>query len=177
MRSRRSRPGLVSMVMLAGSVALFGAVAWSRVAADDGWRRELRGVSVGTLPAAAPTGEPAEVRHPALIYFFETPCGPCVPARARLNELARTRMPGALPIYALTNSPAFTADSAAAFHPPIRPVRLRQSTRELRFVKELPLFVRTDSSGRVADAYAGVPTLEDLTALGYPWQASTTGRR
>jgi hypothetical protein len=164
--------------MLVASIALLGAVAWSRIGTHGGgWRSELEGMPVGELPVADLAWREVHVRHPALIYLFDIPCAACEAAADRLNEYAAARRPGALPIYALTNSTGFVRDSASRFHPGIQPLRLRRTTRELRFVKELPLLVRTDASGRIRSAYAGVPSASDLETLGYPWRASSTDGR
>ncbi|HEY0025175.1 MAG TPA: hypothetical protein VGB24_19835 [Longimicrobium sp.] len=176
-RTKRSA-GLLSRAMLAASIGLFGVVLWTRLAgARGGWAPELLGLRAGFLPVSTVTGAPAQLQHPALIYFFETSCTACTPAASRLNEFASARAPGALPIYALTNSTAFTPDSAALFGTGVQPVRLQRSTRDLRFVQRLPLFVQTDSTGRIVHAFTGIPQPDDLTVLGYPWQASTTGTR
>jgi hypothetical protein len=178
MDRKRHSAGLLSRAMLAGSIGLFGVVLWTRVAgARGGWAPELLGSRMGYVPVSTVTGAPAQLQHPALIYFFETSCTACTPAAAQLNEFASARASGAPPIYALTNSAAFTADSAAQFGTGIQPVRLQRSTRDLGFVQRLPLFVQTDSTGRIVHAYAGIPQPDDLTVLGYPWQASTTGTR
>lgn len=178
MARKRHSAGLLSWAMLAGSIGLFGVVLWARLAAPrGGWAPELLGSRMGFLPVSTVTGAPAQLQHPALIYLFETSCTECMPAASRLNEFASARASGALPIYALTNSAAFTPDSAALFGTGIQPVRLQRSTRDLRFVQRLPLFVQTDSAGRIVHAYTGIPQPDDLTVLGYPWQAGTTGTR
>lgn len=177
MRERQARPNWATLMMLGVSIVLFGAVAWTHLSgARGGWRPALEGRGVGELPAMAVSGHEVQIQHPALVYFFQTDCSPCAPVVGRLNQFASTRRPGGLPIYALTNSIHFTADSARVFSPEIHPVRLRNTTQELNFLQELPMLVRTDAAGLIKAAFVGVPSPEDLLALGYPWEASPTRR-
>ncbi|HEX8696951.1 MAG TPA: hypothetical protein VF746_31315 [Longimicrobium sp.] len=175
MATRDSR--LLSWLVFLLGAGVLAAVVWARIAGTGtGWRGDLVGLPVGELPVTEMGGGDAEVTHPATIYFFETSCIPCGPATRELNRFSARRREGALPLFAITNSLAFSRDSALAFSRAVRTLRLRRSTPELRIVRELPLIVRTDARGRIVRAYVGIPGADALDVLGYPWQASATGR-
>jgi hypothetical protein len=162
--------------MFLASLALLGSVVWVRATNPGAWLSELEGQSLGEIPVMDFAGHESRIVHPATIYFFEADCLPCAPMTRQLNAFVATRPSGGLPVYALTNSINFSADSARVFGVGVQPLRLRKSTRQLRLIQELPLVVRTDALGRIERAYVGEATPEALMMLNYPRAASPAGR-
>jgi hypothetical protein len=170
---------LLSWAMLAASVGLLGFVLWTLFISPQPagqWRDRIVGSPVGSLPLEDLAGQPVELKHPSVLYFFDRECRFCPPASAQLNAYVAANGTGGVPVYAITNDWDFPQEEARKFSPGVRIVRLTQTVPHLTFVTEIPLLVRTDAAGAVQGAFVGVPQDSVLALLRAPRKAGSAAR-
>lgn len=164
--SPRNRAGAVlSGMFFLLAAGLFTFVLWNTVgpgASHGEWRSVSDEIRLGDLRLSGPDDRSGDVEHPALIYFHDPECSPCRPASQRFRERVAngsTEAGAAERSYYVIGKPgAFAPDSAVTeFPPPVEVFVPVGSNPSLGFVRDLPMFVATDSTGRVAEAYVGTP--------------------
>lgn len=170
----------LSWVMFGVSAAVLGMVVLALFgggSSEGRWRESIEGDEVRELPLEDLAGRAVKLRHPALLYFFDRQCRFCPAASERLNTYLSAHGTSALPVYAITNDWNFTADEARKFAPGVQVVRLTHTVRNLDFVTEIPLLVRTDDTGVIRGAFVGVPRDSSVMArLGGPRRAGSAAR-
>jgi thiol-disulfide isomerase/thioredoxin len=176
---------LFNWVIFAVSIGLLGFMLWIRLFSTPPrgeWREQLAGARLNrfapldSLPVVDTEGRHVELSHPAVFYFYSSNCKFCPPAAARINAFVAAHGSRSLPIYALSNYGRIPPSSAEMFAPSIRLIRLTRTTPRLTFVKEVPLLVRTDASGRIQHAYVGIAADTVLAAMLMPREAGPVAR-
>ncbi len=169
---RESRFG--SWLIFVCSIGLLGFVLWSRifdVPIRGEWQHQLTGIPVGSLPVVNASGDEVQVSHPAVLYFYSSNCRFCPPAAERINAYLAREGVESLPMYALTNFGQLHSEKDGPFDSSIRRIRLTRTTRDLTFVEQVPLLVRTSAAGTIERAYVGIAADSILAAILVPRRA------
>lgn len=185
----RGQPGgIVSGVLFVAAVGLFAFVLWRTVGPTSSrgeWRTVSPDVRLEDLRLSGPGAKPGQVDHPALLYFHDPECEPCRSASRRFRQRLqrRTTKSPAVPVtdptsyYVIGTPDTFVPDSAVSEYPgPVEVYVPVGSNPALGFVRDFPMFVATDSTGRVAKAYIGIPDREVFDRLEYAAQGPAGDR-
>lgn len=158
-----------SRALFAISVALLSGVVYFQffyTGSRGEWRSGPQGEPVVGGNLTGPDGADAEIEHPALLLFLDDDCRFCTPAENRLAEFVRQRSErrvSSLRIYRLARDPNYP--SSADSNPLFPLLTADGANPSLKFVTEVPTFVRTDEDGLVQDAFVGIPDRSILRRL------------
>lgn len=156
-----------SWVILGLSLVLAAFALSRRATHPTGeWREVVSGPPLQAVPLLDLVGNPVELRHPSVWYFFTHTCSHCRKAHQQLNNFLERHSEGALDVYAVTNDSTLpTTSFSSDYHQAIKVARLNSPSPPLHFVTEVPMLVRTDSLGHVVLRYVGVPDHRVLEAM------------
>lgn len=147
------------LAFLAASAGLCFAI-WVRVIdpPEGAWVPEARGAVVEPFQGRDTVYALVDVRHPALLYFWEANCRFCTPATESLRAFVERTGSGGVAVVALTRDTLVDIDRLRAFGPGIDALRVEGGVPSLGFVTNVPMLVRTRPDGKVESAYVGNPT-------------------
>lgn len=159
---------LGSWLFLGVALLAFAFTLWQRFGTDSArgeWRGGIRGQEISGLTLSGPGGSIGAVRHPALVYFHDPECQPCSSASTRFrNFVEEASDPGAADArgYYVLIKPGSADTTTIAeldrrYPAAVETYLVRGFNRSLAFVRDVPMFVATDASARVRDAFVGIP--------------------
>jgi len=150
--------GLGLVALLLASWYEFG-----RVSVRGEWRVTHVGDSLSVTHLTSTGDSTVMVKHPALLFLFDTDCRYCRPARARIVKYLRTHHSRIVHLYGITRDLQFVKNQPT--DGPLPYYSTAGPNSGLTFVTEVPAFVRTGVQGHVLREYVGIPSADVLDSL------------